>query len=1062
MPSNENYQTFTHIFKNRGLIARYATDRPPDPNFYWDLTNVESRQENALATRFGLQPLTAVGGVDEPLSLGSAQTLARMLSTLGNSYRYAGAQGGLYRMAGTGPGQYTQIFTGLSGKTFSWTVDANIYSGQAWIYIADAGTGGVSAMLKDNGGGAAPELWGLDPPQIPAITALASPGFEVIDDFSSPITDYTVSTIASLAASSWATGTTSSGANAGSPTEEVVPIPLVVGSQSFWPFALAKIGSLTDQFVQGQSSLTLYAAIASNILSGAAVSQAALLSGTLTAGQSGYVKRSVTLDLSAYANSGSIVLNCIAGSVASVKVDIDVYDGSFAVGYYSYTANLPGAAPIVNDTNLQGPGVDWRIVIPLSGFTAVGAAGSGGASWGTVKAWRITFTAEPSLNAAVGLVTLFAINGNGPNSIGGNAYSYAYTYYNAMTGAESNPSPLQVQANALYPLGQQVVVTANNPTDTQITHIRFYRLGGTLARYNLVAQLPVITHGSGTLDFLDNVTDSGADVGQAMSAPSTMDPPISSPLPNPVDTTLDGPTTPNSTQTVNCFTGPDFAVGQLAFIDSGSNFETVIIQGFTTGGTGTITAYFQLAHQSGARVFALTKPRTGMNLCASAFGMKWLAGDPNNPHALYFSLPNQPEAFPSGNYIFVGTPDAPITGLIWFRGQLLVATTQTWYQVLVEPGAIPQALPTGTIHGLITPFAWAATESAIYYRSDDGIYAFTGGGSVYTSEAVMWLFTDSYQGALAPIDETQIASERLVFFNNEVYHLYTAVGGGPRRVIRDLIYQRFRADDLELTAMLWERDTRQLVVASYTSGMIYFDRINDFDGFGYSGGILTETPINFSVQTQSLDFGFPKQDKVWNELTLDIDTKGQPISVSLILDELQETINLPGTFSTSGRHRLNIGLNNGLGYQSRALSLRLYGAVTSAVEIYEFFIRGVLLAEPRQTWDTYKLDFDMPGYKFAKQGWFEYNSSSLINVYVYLDDNPNYTFYFQLPASTTVPGSIGRSAVRVRFPAFKARVWRFTGVTFSSDFRMYSTSFIEWKSVNSIGGYKASRLREPV
>lgn len=69
-------------------------------------------------------------------------------------------------------------------------------------------------------------------------------------------------------------------------------------------------------------------------------------------------------------------------------------------------------------------------------------------------------------------------------------YQYCYTYYNANDGTESMPSEyskeLKVEGNAIR-------VTAAKSTCSQVTHIRIYRLGGTLLDMYRVTELPNIT-----------------------------------------------------------------------------------------------------------------------------------------------------------------------------------------------------------------------------------------------------------------------------------------------------------------------------------------------------------------------------------------------------------------------------------------------------------------------------------------------------------------------------------------------------------------------------------------
>lgn len=63
---------------------------------------------------------------------------------------------------------------------------------------------------------------------------------------------------------------------------------------------------------------------------------------------------------------------------------------------------------------------------------------------------------------------------------------YCYTYYNEKDGTESQPTPY---SDELAVSNKSVVVSYYNSTDPQVTHIRFYRIGGTLLDMFMVAEI---------------------------------------------------------------------------------------------------------------------------------------------------------------------------------------------------------------------------------------------------------------------------------------------------------------------------------------------------------------------------------------------------------------------------------------------------------------------------------------------------------------------------------------------------------------------------------------------
>ena len=89
---------------------------------------------------------------------------------------------------------------------------------------------------------------------------------------------------------------------------------------------------------------------------------------------------------------------------------------------------------------------------------------------------------------------------------GGSPYSWKYTFYNTFSGFDSPPSePTTPDLDLTL---KQATIVCTNPIDPQVTHIRVWRVGGTLATtYRLVGQTAVTPCAGGTISFTDNVSD---------------------------------------------------------------------------------------------------------------------------------------------------------------------------------------------------------------------------------------------------------------------------------------------------------------------------------------------------------------------------------------------------------------------------------------------------------------------------------------------------------------------------------------------------------------------------
>lgn len=697
----------------------------------------------------------------------------------------------------------------------------------------------------------------------------------------------------------------------------------------------------------------------------------------------------------------------------------------------------------------------WTLVtVRLDELNQVGAAGTAQNDLTNVYGWRITFETQPTLSTTIGVDDLYAAGGSGLDSFAGQPYDYRITYYNAITGCESSPSVEMVSANFLAVQRSPIAVSFVTSADPQVTHTRVYRRGGTLTQaWYLVSARPNLNPGVSTpQDFLDTYSDAVILLNPTLVIDA--DPPVTtllqSPLNAAITTTAVGPGASNVITNQNYLS---FKVGQLLTIGTGGTVEQARVIGAFA--PNVVQVYLQYAHAIGESITATTSPSTSMNLFAIAFDQAFFAGDPNNPHILYYSLTYNPETVPQANFIEVGTPDAPIMALVVLRGFLYVFTTKTVYQIFGGQGSVPVAIPTGVMHGLISQFAWAASENVVYYASYDGIYAFQGSGSIYMTQPTEWIWTGKNLGPIPAMDTTKKNQTIMAYANHELFVSYVDQNNRRHRQIWHDQYQRWRNDTASvgnITAMNFEQDTGFFVVGK-DDGMIYYDRVNDYDSGGYSGGVEIKNPINFTLQTAQLDQGVQKAPKVYNELTIDATLNGNTVAVSLVFDS-GNTIIPVGTISGTARDQYQINVQRGEGYESLNVGLLITGSTLSLCTFHELHIRALVEAEMRQGFDTYWLRFGTDEYKICKQGYFEYqapNGAITVNVYAEGDmSSPVYTF--------TLPQSRDRISKRVRFPARKRKLWRLIG-TSPGPVQMYMPeSMLEVKSVSAQKGYERIKL----
>ena len=1025
----------------------------------------------------------------------SIHTLSR-LKSIGQTYRYAGAGTSIYRRAGDTNGAYTNVANGLvSGSRFSVASYRPDFSGKPYAFFADA-----SAMLKDSGAMNPLQQWGIFPPNAPPTVAVQQFSRTVINEFGAAgmtFSNYTGTSNPNRVNTTLGTGVTGGQISTVTPAAMTNIIPGVIlridsGGGSQEDVAVLEVTSTTFKAYFANNHTNTHTVIGTN------------LQGSVAANTTATITQSGALNLDSIGGAQADdedVINLYLKvsdptSIEEIRVKFDVGAGTFTDDYYEKAINpttfqdaVDGLTPALqaalnrlynrasgqldnrylpidsggNDNFpgflpeddpallglrpiefLSGDNVWSRIQIKRNEFLKVGLAGIPGKTWANVNAWRILIKTNQNGSVTASFDDFYLFGGSGPDVFGGVPFEYRMTYYNENTGEESSPSVPMVSENFVSPKRQPVKITWSVPSDAQITHVRIYRKGGVLPdAFRHIRRDSGVAVGAGT--YTDNFSDSNIASNKVLEFDN--DPPVSVTLPSPVSTTLGTSVTAGSSQTVTPGSMTNIYLNQILTIDEGSNEETVVVTA-TTGSQ--FTAYFQRAHTSSARVYGVDRRGQAMNLAAAAFERMWLAGDPNNPNRLYYSKRQRASSFGPQNYIEIGNPEDPIMAVIApHRGQLFVATLSRWWRVL--DGTIPRPVPTSSRIGLKASFAWCLAEGMILYLSHDGIYAFTGEQSSIVSDTIGWLLEDKDPnlGPVKEIDPAQASDSIMAFHRNEMFFGYTDKNAVRRRLTLERSSTdgsvRWRNDSVPVTAMFLEEDTHTLVIAR-ANGMIYKDRTGNVDGEGFSGGVAQTSSIPINIETRDEDNGLPKNDKVYNELTLDVDTNGQNLTAELLFDNGTSAVTISSAVNATGRTKLQFNIGSGSGRTSKTVSLRLIGSVTNIIHLYGWHIKAVVEAEKRRSMDFYKMDFGFVGFKIAKEVWVQYQAPDAggVVVNVYLEDSSTPEFSFTLPQATV------KTARRVRWPANKAKLWRITG-TSSGDFQFYPGSFVSVKPISGKG-----------
>ncbi len=834
-----HYQPIPYVFTSKGISARMAVDRVP-PGGYLNLQGCYERQEDAMSSRYGSRiinrdPDEAGSGVNyyfpDPV-----QTISR-LKYNSNTYRYAGAGDTLYRRVGDTQGQYTSIYGGLSGQPFGSASTSCFGSSLNYLFIAD-----LNGMIKDSGTGT-PTQWGITPPNQPANAIEYGPIVLLIDGFTDSLGAYDLTNV-----SGWSSvGIGVVNVSSETPVNNFLSFDASSGLTTAFNGALAT-PSTGDQSVIfnifNSPNPAQFSAINVDATepTGATDFTLTSYSGTVAANTTGTISRTVNLDLSQdyqVTDDDLIALSIQLSDPAAIQqinLKFDVNNSGYTSSYYSksispayYQSGISGntdayttasneilalSLGLLTGTNTAGAAQKssqivqqlqsatantgqnaWSTIYSRRGdFLAVGNAGQPGFDWSSVTGWQVEIVTTTNASVEISLNGIYLQWGAGPSSFGGTGYDYRYTYFNALTKTESNPSGIQYfdqkygyVASYMAPivLRQAINVQGIFSTDPQVTHVRLYRKGGSVAdNWHYLDQFPNVI-GAGTFSYSDILPDVAVFQGDLLQLDN--DAPVTSTLQDPIVTELDSPTVGPGTSPYDLFvpqavtvadSSAVFVPNQTVVVGTPQNLEEVQV---ITGGMGGFTAVFRLTHAAGEQVQVFSVPQQPCDLVAEAYGQLWVAGDKLNPHYLYYSKKGFPENFGPQRHIPVGTPQSPIMAVINWRGTLYVATLTTWYQIV--PGNPPYAQSTGSTHGLVSRRGWAKAESAVWYEAIDGIREFRGSDGPYRTLPIEWVYQGINLTPIPLVDQNQIGTVSMGFRRNTVYAAYTALDGTRNRLL---------------------------------------------------------------------------------------------------------------------------------------------------------------------------------------------------------------------------------------------------------------------------------------
>jgi hypothetical protein len=707
-------------------------------------------------------------------------------------------------------------------------------------------------------------------------------------------------------------------------------------------------------------------------------------------------------------------------------INLGVY-GNFTIEVPTLTQGSP--EQLTPSSPATATSAVWtEIDTPKSSFVAVGNAGAAGKTWMNVTGFQLYYLNTSATTPVIGLSSLYIYGGYGPNNNNTTVnttqllpYSYVATYFNSTTGAESNPSIPMIPASGVTAVRQRIAVAIPPTGDPQVStselSIKIYRTGGTFADgyYRLIGYATNTGFtGSGTSAvpnnwavFYDSVSD--ISIASAPIAYFDNDPPVTSTLQNQYTATISSITVlsgqyvvikPSIALPSNIRIGSTVTLSSTFTATLASNYEQCIISKISfASGISTFQVYAQYTHYVGDNITIDAVSNQPCTLGCAAFDSIFLAGDPNNPQALYKSKTGRPEAFPLVdieaqivNQINVGSPSNPIMAVLEFNGQIVCMNLYKIYTIYVFAGAMQAPVETPANRGLWANFAWCKVDNEIWFLSYDGIYSWSGGSCTKRSEAIDpmfkgYTFGGPLSNAYAPIDMTQASKITFAYYQNKVLINYVDTSGIYHRLTYNTIWNRWAIDtindplntqspsSLAITAQYLEPDSGNFLLAKtmeYLSqfwAFLYLDNVGTSDGWvntGTGGAV-----INWAITPAYYTLGLPSVQKNFSDIDIEFANDSSAFNItayydfgSLVTDAFSIAAGL-----AQGRRRLELPINSGYGRENYAMALRFYGGTTVPLTLYSLTF-NYYLYEQLQTgrpfdWDDLEHEYDKRLYEVA-------------------------------------------------------------------------------------------------
>lgn len=347
-------------------------------------------------------------------------------------------------------------------------------------------------------------------------------------------------------------------------------------------------------------------------------------------------------------------------------------------------------------------------------------------------------------------------------------------------------------------------------------------------------------------------------------------------------------------------------------------------------------------------------PPAAQVLVGPYFGRLIAAQTSANKNRFFWTDQNKPYKFPgaaldTGNWADIGDTNEKIVAATVRTRMVRFYKENTIWRLIGDPGDTDGDVDiTGAKIGLIGKNAVCRGEQEIdYFQGLEGIYAFNGDTARKISAQLDPIFkgqtvTLASGVTVSPVSSSNRDKSCLEYVNGRLYYSYAEEGQSTPNVT--LVY--------DSEGNRWYRDSRGF-------GVIYYEGQNGSLLAGTSNGAVrilesgnddAGSAFTVTYQSKYFDDGAPDLEKTYEDLTLDIDTANQSLTVVAYTNN--GTSNSIGTVQANGRTRVVLPMNSGLGLTARNCSIQISGSISSPVVIYKATLNYYYEARQAKSFDT--------------------------------------------------------------------------------------------------------------